>query len=170
MQGQKLIEECKRLLRTHWTEDAETALGLLDDTLEGVGDDPPGDPFSIECRYWHVAALTCLERWTEAEDEASRLLTITDNTDLACYALGRYFLAAGGYDDTIACFTKVLDQSPDHQAALKGLIRAKRLAGKGDAIQIAEQAVNFLSGQLSTVVRMGLGAAGAARRDLCQRC
>ena len=141
MQGQKPIEECKRLLRTHWTEDAETALSLLDDTLQGVDDDPPGDPFSIECRYWRVAALTCLERWTEAEDEASRLLTITDNTDLACYALGRYFLAAGGYDDTIACFTKVLDQSPDHQAALKGLIRAKRLAGKGDAIEIAEQAV-----------------------------
>ena len=142
MQGQELVEECKRLLRTHWTEDAETALGLLDDTPKGVGDDPPGDPFSIECRYWRVAALTCLERWTEADDEASRLLTITDNADLAWYALGRYFLAAGGYDDTIACFTKVLEQSPDHQGAHKGLIRAKRLAGKGDAIQIAEQAVN----------------------------
>jgi tetratricopeptide (TPR) repeat protein len=176
MQPWANLEEGRYLLRTHWCEDAQSALRIFEN-MQAVawkdftpisGGDDPGQNFYIQCCYWRAAALTRLGRWGLAEQQAYNLIELASKYDMAHYAYGRYFLGAGSHDDAIVCFEDALRINPLNERGLRDMVRATRLSGRGNAVRLAETSQQVLpdSFQLQAELALSLAVSpDAANRE-----
>jgi tetratricopeptide (TPR) repeat protein len=164
-----MIDEGRYLLRTHWADDAEAALRIFEDIQPAAMEDftpisdrnDPGQDLYIQCCYWRTAALTRLEHWELAEQQAHDLLKLASKYDMAHYAYGRYFLGAGAYEDALACFGDALKLNPFNAHALRDRVRATRLPELGNAVPLAESALRILPDNFQLQAELALALAAS---------
>lgn len=148
-----LIEQGRFLLRAGHADTAlasfEAAYQMADHKSIEPSKNTEARDEHTRCCYWRAAAFTQLQMWSEAEQQTYELIHAVDSYDTN-YARGRYYLAAGGFDDAIACFDRALEHNQKHERSLRDRIKALRRSGMHEkSCEFSELSVELVPDSLA---------------------